>query len=189
MLVSMLIDHPQMIGAVLKATPTWVWTMLAALVVLGLSQARDRTAGLPRIVLMPLVMTVFGLWGTISAFGHSPMFGYVMLMWMLAAAIVFAAVGMMEPPKGSAYDAASRSFSLPGSWVPMLLITGIFLTKYVVGVDLAMQPALARDGQYTLIVGALYGLFSGVFAGRTLRLLRLAVEGRGVGFMLQRDPW
>jgi hypothetical protein len=189
MLVSMLIEHPQMIGAVLKGTPTWVWTMLAALVVLGLSQARDRTASLARTVLMPLAMTAFGVWGTVSAFGNSPMFGYVMLMWMLVAAVTFAAIGMMEPPKGSSYDAGARTFRLPGSWVPMLLIAGIFLTKYVVGVDLAMQPGLARDGQYTLVVGALYGLFSGVFAGRALRLVRLAFEGRGMGFMLQRDPW
>lgn len=189
MLVSMLIEHPQMIGTVLKSTPTWVWSMLAALVVLGLSQVRDRSASLVRIVLMPLVMTAFGLWGTVSAFGHSPMFGYVMLMWMLIGAVTFASIGMMEPPKGSSYDAASRTFSLPGSWVPMLLIAGIFLTKYVVGVDMAMQPGLARDGHYTLIVGALYGLFSGVFAGRALRLLRMAMEGRATGFTLQRDPW
>jgi hypothetical protein len=189
MLVPMLIEHPQMIGAVLKGTPTWVWTMVAALIALGFSQARDRTASLARIVVMPLAMMVFGIWGTVSAFGSSAMFGYVMLVWMLVAAVALASVGIMEPPKGSTYDAASRTFSLPGSWVPMLLIAGIFLTKYVVGVDLAMQPGLARDGQYTLIVGALYGLFSGVFAGRTLRLLRLAFEGRGMGFMLQRDPW
>jgi hypothetical protein len=189
MLVSLLIEHPQAIGAVLKGTPTWVWTMLAALLALGFSQTRDRSASLARIVLMPLAMTAFGLWGTASAFGRSPMFGFVMLMWMLMAAIALAGVGMMNPPKGSSYDAASRTFTLPGSWVPMLLIAGIFLTKYVVGVDLAMQPGLARDGQYTLIVGALYGLFSGVFAGRALRLVRLAMEGRGMGFMLQRDPW
>lgn len=41
---------------------------------------------------------------------------------------------------------------------------------------LAMQPALARDGRYTLIVGALYGLFSGAFAARAVRLWRLAIQ-------------
>ena len=56
----------------------------------------------------------------------------------------------------------------------MLLILGVFLTKYVVGVELAMQPALARDGPYTLAVGTLYGVFSGLFVGRAARLWRLA---------------
>jgi hypothetical protein len=39
-----------------------------------------------------------------------------------------------------------------------------------------MQPTLANDGQYSLIVGALYGLFSGAFAGRAARLWRLAMQ-------------
>jgi hypothetical protein len=65
---------------------------------------------------------------------------------------------------------------MPGSWVPMLLIVGIFLIKYIVGVDLAMQPTLALDSRYVLIVGALYGLFSGIFAGRAARLWRLVAR-------------
>ena len=40
MLLQMLVNHPQMIGPVLKATPMWVWGLLTALTYLGLSQAR-----------------------------------------------------------------------------------------------------------------------------------------------------
>ena len=65
---------------------------------------------------------------------------------------------------------------MPGSWVPLTLIVGIFLTKYVVGVDLAMQLSLAQDSQYTLIVAAIYGTFSGIFMGRAARLWRLALR-------------
>jgi hypothetical protein len=45
-----------------------------------------------------------------------------------------------------------------------------------VGVSLAMHPALAANGNFTLAVATLYGVFSGIFAGRTVRLLRLAVR-------------
>jgi hypothetical protein len=44
-----------------------------------------------------------------------------------------------------------------------------------------MQPALARDSQYTLVTGALYGLFSGIFIGRAARLWRLAFRPAGAG--------
>jgi hypothetical protein len=57
-----------------------------------------------------------------------------------------------------------------------------------VNVDIAMNPALTRDGQYTIIVAAMYGLFIGTFLGRGARLWRLAAERSGFGFMLQRDP-
>jgi hypothetical protein len=103
-----------------------------------------------------------------------------MLAWMLAWAVTLAIVAPMAPARGTSYDTATRSYSMPGSWIPMLLILGIFLTKYVVGVELAMAPTLARDGQYTLVVGALYGLFSGLFTGRAARLWRLALRPAGL---------
>lgn len=60
-------------------------------------------------------------------------------------------------------------------WVLLLLILGIFITQYVVGVGTAMQPALARDANFSLGFGALYGAFSGVFLARAVRLWRLAL--------------
>jgi len=162
------------VAQILANTPLWVWGLLVALLALGYSQARDRSASLVRITVMPVAMTTLSIWGTVSAFGSSPMFGYTMLAWMFAAALFFSVVTPTAAPRGTSYDPATRTFAMPGSWVPMLLILGIFMTKYVVGVGLAMDPGLARNGQYTLVVGTLYGLFSGVFAGRAARLWVLA---------------
>jgi hypothetical protein len=53
---------------------------------------------------------------------------------------------------------------------------GIFLTKYVVAVMLAMHPAYAQQAGFAVGISALYGLFSGVFGGRALRLGRLAMR-------------
>lgn len=187
--IPVLLSQPQIIGPALRGTPGWVWALLAGLVWLGATQLRDRTASLARVTVMPLVMVALSVWGIAGAFGSSPMFGYTMLMWMLAAAVAFALVGAMRPPVGTGYDPAGRMFFLPGSAVPLLLIAGIFVTRYVVNVDVAIHPAVARDGGYTLVVGGLYGLFSGVFLGRAARLWRLAAEHGGFGLMLQRDPW
>jgi hypothetical protein len=174
MLIQTLINQPQMLGTILRTTPPWVWGLLAGLVVLGLTQAKQRNASWARVALLPVMMTAMSIWGTASAFGASPWFGTVMLAWLVATVLVLAMVAPMAAPRGAAYDSASRTFRLPGSWVPMALIVAIFLVKYVVGVDLAMQPALAHDAQYTLVAGALYGVFGGVFIGRAARLGRLA---------------
>lgn len=188
MLLQMLIQNPRMIGPVLHATPPWVWGILAVLLGLGFSQARARSASLRRVAFMPVALGVFALWGLASAFGRSPMFGYVMLLWMLCASTVFAAVASMAPPAGASWDDAARRFHLRGSWTPMLLIAGIFVVKYFVGVDVAMQPSLARDANYTLAVGAIYGAFSGIFAGRAARLFRLTGYGLP-GLRARRDAW
>ena len=180
MLMQLIINHPEALGQIVKNTPLWVGGLLTALTYLGLSQAKDRTAGLARVTFMPIAMTTLSLWGTISAFGQSPMFGYVMLAWVLAWAAMVAIAAPMAPARGTAYDATTRTYTMPGSWIPMALILGIFLTKYWVGVELTMAPQLARDGQYTLIVGALYGMFSGIFTGRAARLWRLALRPAGL---------
>ena len=197
MLIQILTQQPQMLGTLLRNTPIWVWGLLAALTALGLVQARQRQASWARVSLLPIAMTALSIWGSVSAFGASPLFGFVMLAWLVAAAVALAVLASMPAPRGTAYDSASRSFTLPGSWVPMALIMGIFLTRYAAGVELAMQPGLARDGQFTLVVGALYGLFSGIFIARAARLWRLAhgplaerlLDAVRRRLTPQRDPW
>lgn len=159
-----------LIGQILTNTPLWVWGLLAALLVLGWSQTRSRSVGLARIALLPLGLGALSLYGTISAFGTSPT---VLGSWFTTAILLVLVVTQLPLPAGAAYDPARRQFQRPGSWVPMALIMGIFLTKYGVGASLAMHPELKANANFSLAIGTLYGVFSGIFAGRTVRLLRL----------------
>jgi hypothetical protein len=176
MLIQLVAQHPEAIPTVLRSTPTWVWGLLGGLLVLGATQLRDRTASLARVSLLPITMTAFSVWGTFSALGRSHLFLPAVAVWMAAAALAF--VLLAGGRARAEYDPVQRSYRLPGSVVPLLLIAGIFLVKYVVGVDLAMAPNLVQDPQYALTVAGLYGAFTGLFVGRTARLWRLAL-GRG----------
>lgn len=172
MLLQLLVNHPEAIGQILKNTPTWVWGLFTGLMALGLSQVRDRTQSLVRVSIMPVAMTAFSAWGMVSAFGGSPQFPLVLAAWICTATVVGAIVSLGD--SGARYDAATRSYALPGSFVPLMLIAGIFLTKYAVGVELAMQPFVVRDASFALPVATLYGVFNGLFAGRAARLWKLA---------------
>lgn len=174
MLLQLLANHPEAIAPVLRQTPIWVWGILSALLTLGITQLRDRTASLTRVSLMPVAMTVFSVWGTFSALRASPHLAAAMSAWLAAAALAFAVIARGRAD--ARYDPVRRLFSLPGSVVPLLLIVGIFLVKYVVGVDLAMAPALVRDATYVLCVATLYGAFTGAFIGRASRLWRLSMR-------------
>jgi len=172
MLIQLVANHPEVIGQIVRNTPTYVWGLLAGLMALGASQLRDRSAGLLRVSLMPVAMTIFSAWGTLAAFGKSPSLGQALVVWFAAAAVLFAL--MFRTQVKATYDAATRSYFLPGSVLPLALIAGIFVVKYFVGVELAMAPQLTRDPQYALTVAGLYGAFSGIFIGRAARLWRLA---------------
>lgn len=174
MLIDIALHQPQLLGSIVRHTPAWVWGLLAGLLVLGASQLRDRTASLLRVSVMPFAMTAFAAWGNASAFGRSPSAGLVFTAWFLAAAAV--ALVVARTPVEARYDPARREYFLPGSAVPLLLIAAVFMVKWAVGVELAMQPGLAGDRGFALGVAALYGVFNGVFIGRALRLWKLTLR-------------
>lgn len=179
MLLNLIVHQPQAMLQVISHTPYWVWGMLAGLVGLGASQLRNRSASLLRTQLMPLGMAAFSVAGLLSAFGGSASSGVQAVgLWLAAATATTALALWFQPtaPTGTLYSASSRSFYIPGSAMPLALIVGIFLTKYFVGVELAMQPTLARDGTFALQISALYGVFNGLFAARALRMWRLAQQ-------------
>ncbi|MBC5767217.1 DUF6622 family protein [Ramlibacter albus] len=162
------------LAPIVTNTPLWVWGLLVGLLVLGYTQTRDRNASLTRMLVTPAVMTAFSLWGTVNTFGNAATFSLVMMTWAVVAAGVFSLVAAGTAK--ASYDAATRSFALPGSWVPMGLILGIFMIKYASGVAIAMNHSLVNDLTFGVTLAALSGVFSGLFTGRAVRVLKLAVR-------------
>jgi hypothetical protein len=156
-----------MLIQIISKTPLWVWLLLAALIAAGWSQTRTRTASLTRITVLPLAMTALSLFGTIGAFGSAPQ---NLVVWLLAGSVTAACVLLRPLPQGTRYQPSQRQFTVPGSWVPLALMMGIFLSKYVVGVATSIQPALAHHTGFSLTFCALYGAFSGIFLARAARL-------------------
>jgi hypothetical protein len=161
-----------MLTQILQKTPVWVWALLIGLIALGYSQTRDRSVGLARTIIMPAVMILLSLLGTVSAFGATPT---VLGAWLTSCLLVVSLTLTRAAPAGTAYQRSTRQYVMPGSWLPMGVILAIFMTKYAVGVTLSMQPSLTHSDTFPMIISLLYGVFSGFFAGRAVRLWRLAL--------------
>jgi uncharacterized membrane protein len=158
---------------IVRNTPPWAWLLLASLVTAGLAQVRERSASMLRISVLPLALVLFSLWSAVSAFGRSPVMPEALWLWAMAAAAMTA---LLVPGQTAAqFDAASRTYRLPGSWLPLVLMVGIFCVRYTVAVRLALHPSLVMDTSFVLPVAALYGALSGIFLGRAARLWRLAL--------------
>jgi uncharacterized membrane protein len=166
--------NSSMLLQIVAHTPTWVWGLLVGLLVLGYTQTRDRQASLVRLLATPAIMGGYSLWGSATTFGGSPHFAVVMTTWAVVAVAVFRA--MATGTAKATYDSATRTFQLPGSWVPMGLIAGIFLVKYASGVAITMHRELLGDLVFGVALAAVSGVFSGIFAGRAARVVKLAVR-------------
>ncbi len=156
---------------ILQKVPLWVWPLFFTLIVFGLRMARTRNVPPQPVIVISTVMLCLSGYSVISAFkGSLP----AMLVWAFMLCLALLICQRMGYPKGWLFDADTRRMHVPGSWLPMVLFMTIFFIKFSVGMTLAIQPALAFQSEFTVVVSALYGLLSGIFAARALHALRIS---------------
>jgi hypothetical protein len=158
-----------MLLTIVQHTPLWVWGWLTALVAIGLTQTRTREMSVLRITVLPLLLIALSLGGVFHAFGHAPV-GLGGWSAGLSAALVF--VRHAVAVRGASWSQATRTLRVPGSWLPLVLIVGLFAIKYVAGASLALHPALAADAAFAGTCSFAYGAFGGTFLARALSLHR-----------------
>ncbi len=156
---------------ILKHTPTWVFVLFFLLLVLGYFQSKPRIVSLGKVAILPVAMIALSFYGVWSAFGAS----------VVGIAAWFAGVGLAvlfnqlrTSLQSVAYSKETKSFSIPGSWLPLALMMAIFFTKYVVGVVLARKLAFGDTPLFIGGVSLIYGFLSGMFFAKVLGLWRIA---------------
>jgi hypothetical protein len=176
MLLTLLLQQPEMIWVVVQRTPYWVWGVLIALLAYGGGQLRASTRSAKRAIVVPVGFKVLSVLGVLSAFRTSEALTLALAVWVVAAisTAVLLSVLFPEAPRGTRYLTSERKFEMPGSVLPLFLVLGIFLTKYYVNVEVALNPAMVSDSSFVLAVASAYGLLAGVFSARSIRLWRLA---------------
>ena len=157
--------------AIVQHTPAWVWSVFATLIAFGLSQTRPREMGLLRVTILPLAMIALSLSGVFRAFGHFPV---ALGGWAVGLGVALSFARQRVAVRGAQWLPATGTIYVPGSWLPLLLIVGLFAVKYVAGASLGIQPTLAADPLFAGLCSLAYGGFSGLFVARALALRRLA---------------
>jgi len=158
---------------IIAHTPIWVFGLFIGLVVLGMQQTKVRSVSLQRLTLLPLAMLALSFYGAWSTFNGSAV---SIACWLVAALLTALASQRINFARGVRYSADMRSFIMPGSWLPLVLMMGIFFTKYAVGIMLARHGELRDADTFVAIVSLAYGFWSGMFFGRTAQIV--AVHGR-----------
>lgn len=157
---------------ILHNTPIWIWLVLAALLAFGLVQTRRRRPPRALVFLLPAIMIALSLYSLRASFGWQVDALGSWAIGVLAAFVLNGAV--FRSPTGIGYDGVARTFDIPGSWIPLLLMMTIFCTRFVIGVTTAISPSAVAEPNFIRAVCALLGLCSGLFAARALRITQAA---------------
>ena len=115
--------------------------------------------------------------GMVSAFGHFPV---ALGGWAVGAAAALGFGRQFIAVRGAAWSQQAGMLHVPGSWLPLALILGLFAIKYGAGASLALHPELSTHVAFAGLISLAYGMFSGLFLARGLSLRNLAKRPAGV---------
>lgn len=156
---------------ILSHTPIWVFILFVVLVGFGLQQAISRSVNLLRAYFLPAGMIALSLAGVLSSFGLKPA---PIALWGLGLVLTVTLGYKLFPQKGIVFYPDKKSFFVPGSMVPLVVIMAIFITKYSVAVMMSLHNPLLVNPGFILLLSFAYGCFSGYFASRALTLVKAA---------------
>jgi hypothetical protein len=162
-------EELDMLVSILQHTPPWIWALLVVLIAVGVSQSVERRRTLPGAAGLPIALTALSLYGAVSV---APQAAVALIAWAIGAAAALALCHVARLWAGIRWSASDRRLVVAGSWMPMVLILGLFVTKFGVAVTLALHPEVVHESRFSLLLPLVYGLFSGMFAARSVAMWR-----------------
>ena len=170
-----------MLTQTIQHIPFWVFILFAALVYLGISRTRQRAVPVRRLLTMPLAIAAYSLYGVYSAFGGGAqavtgldsVLAMGLLAWLIAAGAALLVMYQLGPRRDVTYLPQAQQFLVPGSWLPLARLMGIFVIKFGIAFALATQAALHSSAPFALSTGMLSGALSGTLVGAAWRIWRV----------------
>lgn len=149
-------------------TPLWVWFVLLALVWRGLASVQPTEVGLPRLVLLPLILIALSAY-TVLAGGISS----AVVSGLAVGALGGVAAGLTLERRNPATAIGNGRLRLAGEWTPLVVVLAIFLSRYIRSVAAIMAPALAASAPFLILMSAISAFFSLMLLTRTVLRLRV----------------
>jgi len=155
----------QILMQILRGTPIWVYALFLGLIALGYLQSKPRDVAPAMVAVLPVALGLFSLGRVLSAFGPEPL---GLAAWAAGTAAALLLNRALKLPVGAYWSAATDTFHVPGSWVPLALMMSVFFARYALAVSLVMAPALVHSPGFAIAASFGFGLLSGLFVARAL---------------------
>lgn len=156
--------------------PLWPFALLAGLVLLGIRQSADRVVEPGAMVRMAVAMMGFSLYGVTAAFGAGPV---PVLAWAVGFVAALALGAPVLAPRGLVRE--GHAVRVPGSWLPLALMVGIFAAKFALGFATGVHAPVVQQAWFMALASTVFGLFSGAFAARAMAVHRFVQAARVLG--------
>ena len=144
-------------------TPWWVYVLFIYLVQRGISASKTQVVSIKKLTILPLVFVALSIHTLMTSFHVNAM---VIGVW-LASIILGSIIGwLLICQHQFKIDRKNWLIQLPGSWMTLILILAIFISKYYFSYQLGSDPELANQTGFEFSMLGITGICTGLFVGR-----------------------
>lgn len=159
----------------LSHIPSWVFGVLVALLAFGFWFTRPRAVSPIAPAIMAVAFLGYSIFGVFSSFGLSAL---AVLAWVTALIASITVAAPLFTPPGLSWVEGTNKVHVPGSWMPMFLMLGIFLVRFAIGFSQGARLPVANQQWFAPVTSFLLGSLSGGFVARALVIRRFAGGAR-----------
>lgn len=128
-------------GDIARGAPTWVYILLAALIVLGVRRLRTREVPVVVALIPSAAFLIWSLTG-VAAFAERAGFGLAAIAWLTGVAV--GATSGVTLPDARAQRLPGGRVRQFGSAVPLALYLGVFVIRFACGAWAGIVPDQAN---------------------------------------------
>lgn len=157
-----------MVLDILRDTPLWVWFVAGLLWWRGHALTRSQITSGGRLFILPAVFLVMSLAATVTTFdARLP----IMVAWVLGAITAALIWASSRQSEDLLFNRQNRTYRVPGSGVPLVLIMVAFCARYAIGIALAQHDDLRASMLFGVSSAFIFGSIGGAFMGRALNIV------------------
>lgn len=147
----------------LAHTPPWVFLLFFYFVWRGIRAMRPADVTLPKLALLPVILTVWGIYELIRVYGLA---ADVCGIWV-GGLVIGIGIGLLMLRRAKvSVDPFSGVIRRPADFTLLPLILIVFAVKYTFGAMAVINPALLQEFSMRLADLGLSGVFTGIFIGK-----------------------
>ncbi|MGC9387287.1 MAG: DUF6622 family protein [Hydrogenovibrio sp.] len=149
----------------LTHTPWWVYLLFVFIFYKGVRSLKTRVVPLKKLIIVPLVVSAISL---DTLFTQIQLNGLNIVLLSSSAVVGLLGGYFMTVRTPIEVDKEHLVYKMPGGVSTLLLIIGVFATKYYIGYEEAVDPTLMQQGGFETFVIIASMLLAGLFIGKLL---------------------
>ncbi len=155
----------------LSHIPLWVLPLFLFLLWMGQRQSRPRTMSPALAVSIAVALLGLSVYGVLAAFGARPI---AVVCWAAGFAASLTMGTRVFGPGRLAMTGDRSAVNVPGSWLPMALLIGMFGAKFALGFLAGTGSPMLQQLWFVSLASVTLGLLSGGFATRSIAVFQFA---------------